>query len=240
MVVYAASHRFGEAVGRSRAAGYVSHVTARLVVMAAAVAAVLAVTGAVASACTAMATLEFDQAAPGPGDEVSGSGKGFQASHGQTQTQDVVLRFDARDGPELAQVTAGADGTIDFSFEVPDDAAPGHHVIVATQRDAEGTPVYGTPARQSLEVAGSASSASASAPVVPAAADGGRTSAGSDRGGHSAPPGLAFDAAGDTPAARPLPVDAGTVALWALALVLGVGAVASARQRRERLSTAGT
>lgn len=219
----------------ARTAGHLDHVAARLVLLAAAATAALMVTAAVASACTAMAVLDFDQAAPAPGDEVTGSGQGFQASHGQTQTQDVVLRFDTRDGQELAQATAGADGTIDFSFEVPDDAAGGHHVIVATQRDAQGTPVYGTPARQSLEVAGAGASASTHAPALPAAAE--RGESGSAAGGQTGP-GLALDGAEATSPAVPA-VDAGTVALAALALALAAGVAAGVRQRRGRPLTAG-
>lgn len=225
----------GTTVATSRAT---SGLGSRLVLFVAAAAATLLITGAVASACTAMAVLEFDQAAPGPGDEVTGSGRGFRASHGQTQTQEVVIRFDTRDGEELTTTEAGPDGGVSFSFTVPEDASAGHHVIVATQRDVQGTPVYGTPARQSLRVADSATASSSGAASPLAAANGSKGATdGTDVAAQAVPQQATADPAAGLWATVPA-VEGGTVALGALAVMVGLGTAAVVRQRQDRLLTA--
>ena len=64
-----------------------------------------------------------------------------------------MLHWNGVDGATLAQVQPDKAGNISATFTVP-DGQPGYYVIVATQRDAKGADVYGTPARASYQILG--------------------------------------------------------------------------------------
>lgn len=133
--------------------------------------------GAVAFACSNLATLSLSTSRARPGAVVALTGASFaypRATSGQAPT-DVVVHWQSETGPVLAHVTPDRFGNISATFVVP-DTQPGIYVITATQETArlpagaspDATPVLvpelGTPARASFEVLG------ASSPVVRAPA----------------------------------------------------------------------
>ncbi len=135
----------------------------RIWVLAAAAMGALLLSASIVAACTALATMDSPQSgqAVEPGQEVKGTGRGFS---GQSPNP-VEIRFEKRTGELLWSQRASLQGTIDFSFKVPNVPA-GQYVVLAIQNDASGNPVSGTPARMSLEVAGAPAS---SQPPPPAA-----------------------------------------------------------------------
>ena len=104
---------------------------------------------AAAFACTSLATLDAPAAAAPVGSNVAVSGASFSARAGTP----VIIHWGSASGPEVARTVPDASGRISTEFAVP-KAEPGFHVLVATQLDAEGKAVYGTPARASFAVAG--------------------------------------------------------------------------------------
>lgn len=129
------------------------------------VGALLAGIGATAFACAGLATLSLSAANGRPGTTITFTGASFavpRPSTGLSPTP-VVVRWQADDGPILAEVTPDRYGSISASFTVP-EATPGTYVILGIQRTPrmvagappEQGPVYfsepGTPARASFEV----------------------------------------------------------------------------------------
>ena len=111
-------------------------------------------------ACTSLATLDVAAAPAKTGSNVAVAGSAFAAG------TPVVLHWGSPSGPEVARAMPDSSGRISASVAVP-DAKPGYHVLVATQRDADGKAVYGTPARASLAVAAPDGTVPAT-PVAPA------------------------------------------------------------------------
>lgn len=103
---------------------------------------------ATAFACTALATLETATASTAPGTNVVTTGSSFAAK----SAGPVVIHWNGVAGPEVGRATPDANGNITASVAVPKTADPGQYVLVATQANAKGEPVYGTPARASLAV----------------------------------------------------------------------------------------
>ncbi|HUP71180.1 MAG TPA: hypothetical protein VM142_15410 [Acidimicrobiales bacterium] len=107
-----------------------------------------------AFACVALASLELTDTTVSPGQQVSFSGAYYNDTH------TVSLHWASADGPVLATLPPA--GLTDFghsfwreiagSLTVPSDAEPGHYVVVATQADAAGKPIWGVPARAAIEV----------------------------------------------------------------------------------------
>lgn len=106
---------------------------------------------ATAYACTASASIILDdKAAVLPGQEVHGSGEGFSASDA---AGDVAVHFNSLSGDVVWSGSPAGDGTISFSFTVPEGAEAGHYTITATQYlTATRQMVPGTPARDVLKV----------------------------------------------------------------------------------------
>ncbi len=133
---------------------------ARLLLIAATAMAPL-VAGSIAWACTGVAEIRTEEAAVVQGAEVRGSGEGFSAdAAGQAE-----VHLDGESGQLMWQGRPDTAGGISFNFVVG-DAQPGQHVLVAVQRDASGEPVYGTPARTTIEVSARSASASSSPPAA--------------------------------------------------------------------------
>lgn len=105
-------------------------------------------TAAAAYACTALATIETSAPAGVVGDNIAITGTAFAAGMG---TNPVVLHWDSPTGPELASAMPDARGSFSAAFKVP-EAKPGHHLIVAIQKNPKGQDQFGTPARGSFEV----------------------------------------------------------------------------------------
>ena len=100
-----------------------------------------------AYACTAVATLTLSPKAARPGATVEGIGR----SYSNSPTRPVQIHFNRLDGAVLETTLADARGNINFDFQAP-KVKPGRYVIVATQYDETGKPVYGTPARTVLRI----------------------------------------------------------------------------------------
>lgn len=117
---------------------------------------------ATAFACTALATLETATAATPSGTNVMATGTSFAA----TGAGPVVIHWNGVSGPEVGRAAPDAQGNISAAIAVPKSAGPGQYVLVATQAKANGSPVYGTPARASLAV----SAPDGTVPAAPAGA----------------------------------------------------------------------
>lgn len=130
---------------------------------------------AVAYACTSLATLNTSAPAGNPGGNVTVSGAGFASSQAAaaapgaapTAASPVVLHWDGVAGPELGRVAADRAGNISAPIAIPQNATAGNHVIVATQQNAKGQTVGGTPARAPFQVNGP--NGQAATPQQPAA-----------------------------------------------------------------------
>jgi hypothetical protein len=121
----------------------------------AAMAVPLGMAAVTAYACTSVATLSDSPGAGLPGSTVNVSGA-FFGTHDPsdaTTAGPVLLRLGSITGPVLATATpTGTSRTFTVAVTIPADATPGDTFITATQADANGTPVYGTPARQAFSV----------------------------------------------------------------------------------------
>lgn len=103
-----------------------------------AMAAILMGVGAVAYACTAIATLTVSTTSGLPGSMVDLTGKGFKL--GVPVTVNMYDATSAATGPVLAQAIPEAGGKFAVSVQVPASAA-GTQVISASQAAADGTPI---------------------------------------------------------------------------------------------------
>lgn len=110
-------------------------------------------------ACTSLATLNVSQPTGATGTDVNVTGSSFQTTDKGASA--VSLRWNAIDGPVLAQVAPDASGSITATITVPANLQPGDYIIVATQTDKTGQPAFGTPARLAFEVTGSGTAAPA-------------------------------------------------------------------------------
>jgi hypothetical protein len=167
------------------------------------------IAGAAAFACTNLATLNLSSSAGKAGDTVTVTGSSFNVNAKDVAASfPVVLKWNGVEGATLAQVQPDKAGNISATFTVP-DGQPGYYVIVATQRDAKGADVYGTPARASYQILGP----NGQSVVAPAASTAGAVGSESSSSG----------------------IIALTVGLGALGLALfGAGFVAFVRQARRR------
>ncbi len=111
--------------------------------------------GAGAFACTNISTLNISDSSGRPGDRVLVTGTSFGNSSPtgrRTATPlPVRVRWNAIQGPTLAELAPDAAGNISASITIP-DASPGRYVIFAVQQDSDGYHMYGTPARIAYEV----------------------------------------------------------------------------------------
>lgn len=105
-------------------------------------------------ACTNLATLNLSESNGAAGATVDVTGSSFASS--ESGGQEVAIHWDSVDGAELATAEPDATGSISTPVEIPADAEPGYHVLVATQMqegdEGELSEAYGTPARASFLV----------------------------------------------------------------------------------------
>lgn len=108
-----------------------------------------------ALACTNISTLNISDSSGRPGDRVLVTGTSFGNSSPtgrRTATPlPVRVRWNAVEGPTLAELAPDAAGNISASITIP-DASPGRYVIFAVQQDSDGYHMYGTPARIAYEI----------------------------------------------------------------------------------------
>jgi hypothetical protein len=113
------------------------------------------VAAATAYACTSVATLSESPGAALAGSSVMihGAFYGVHNPADATTAGPVEIRLGSLSGPVLATATpAGQDNSFDVQIPIPQGTAAGDTFFVATQYNADGTPVYGTPARQVFTV----------------------------------------------------------------------------------------
>ena len=118
--------------------------------------------GAAAWACVSGPVVNLSTISAKPGQEVGITGTGFQT------TNPAVIRWNALDGPVLANVAAPiTGGNLSSSFTVPAGTQPGSYVVIVTQTKPDGS-LSLSPIRAVMSVTGEAGTA----PVVgaPAAA----------------------------------------------------------------------
>ncbi|MDQ6607891.1 MAG: hypothetical protein M3Z06_15275 [Actinomycetota bacterium] len=110
---------------------------------------------ATAYACTSVATLSDSPGAVAAGSTVTVTGA-FYGAHDPadaTTAGPVEIRLGRVDGPVMATASpSGPDRSFSVQVTVPPSAGAGQTFLTATQENADGTPVYGTPARQTLMV----------------------------------------------------------------------------------------
>ena len=155
----------------------------KIVALFATVACAVVIAGAAAYACTNLATLNLSSATGKAGDTITVTGSSFRMPSGvETGLQ---LRWNAVDGPVLAETRPDRVGNISAQVQIP-NAAPDSYVIVAVLRDAKGADTSGTPARAQFQIVGGAGRA------VPAATGGQLPATGGAEGSgsSSAPVGL--------------------------------------------------
>lgn len=112
-------------------------------------------TAAGAFACTNISTLNISDSSGRPGERVLVTGTSFGNSsptgRRTTTPLPVRIRWNAVEGPTLAELAPDGAGNISASITIP-DAAPGRYVIFAVQQDTDGYHMYGTPARIAYEI----------------------------------------------------------------------------------------
>lgn len=117
------------------------------------------VAGAAAWACVAGPTLLATPQVVGAGETVAISGISYNAD------LPVVVRFDALDGAVLGTFPVDQDtDALAGSVQIPADATPGNHVLVATQTSEDGD-VAVIPTRALVSVAGPGGAPVLGAPV---------------------------------------------------------------------------
>jgi hypothetical protein len=119
------------------------------------VAAVGILSAAAAWACVAGPSAFTSTINAKAGEEITVTGVNFRS------TAPVLVRFDALDGPVLADLGAPRSGRVEGKVMVPPGTPPGSHVLVFTQTGADGKFTQ-TPVRAMLNVVGEG------APVLPA------------------------------------------------------------------------
>lgn len=128
------------------------------------------VAAALAYGCTAVATLTASQGAATAGTTLSVTGKYFGGHDESSDNTNGLaeIRLGSLTGPVLATASPTTTGDNGFTVNVtiPADTPAGDTFIAATQKRANGTPVYGTPARQAFKVLAS-SAPSGGGPTEP-------------------------------------------------------------------------
>ncbi|GAC1337695.1 MAG: hypothetical protein NVSMB29_02410 [Candidatus Dormibacteria bacterium] len=131
--------------------------TRRLAVALVSGAAALAITGITVFACAVLTTTHLSQVSGPAGSTVTLTGSNFGVAHGDV-TQNftpVQIRLDTPTGPLLATTTPATDGSLNVPVTIPGNAAPGYHVLLVSQQNAQGAPVPGSPGRVLFQVGSS-------------------------------------------------------------------------------------
>ncbi len=105
---------------------------------------------AAAWACVSGPVVNLSTISAKPGQEVGLTGTGFRNT-----TDQVLVRFNALDGPVLTTGTVPSSGNVDLKFTVPQATVPGNYVVIVTQTTADGK-ISLSPVRAALSVTGDA------------------------------------------------------------------------------------
>ena len=115
------------------------------------VAAVIALMGAVAWACTPLASLKATPANGVAGTKVTLTGSSFDSKGGP-----IKVWWDGAGRQALGNATVTGTGSFSFIFEVPAGATGGSHIVTATQNGADGKPIPTSPVNMMFRVDGAA------------------------------------------------------------------------------------
>ena len=86
--------------------------------------------GATAYACTNLAALNLSTPTGKVGDSLTVNGSSFQAAKSGAAPLPVVFRWNALEGPVMAQALPDAAGNVSATFSIP-EGQPGYYVVVA-------------------------------------------------------------------------------------------------------------
>jgi hypothetical protein len=123
----------------------------------------LVVAASTAWACVSGPVVNLSTVQAKPGEQVTVTGTGFR------QADPVHIRWNALDGPIVAQMARPENQLVNATFAVPPGTAPGNYVVIVTQAKPDGQ-LSQSPIRAVLTVVGP----SGQSPVVgadPSAAD---------------------------------------------------------------------
>lgn len=115
-------------------------------------------------ACGVLTVVALDQKVTTPGSTLTATGRNWSSS---ATASEVTLRLQSRSGTVLTRVTPTPDRKISKQFTLPASLSPGWYVVVATQFNASGSPIAGTPGRTTLRVQGAASAKDAQVAGAP-------------------------------------------------------------------------
>lgn len=118
----------------------------RLAVAGLAGAAALVVAGSAAWACVSGPVVNLSTVSAKPGDQVTVTGTGFR------QADPVQVRWNALDGPIVAELAKPENQTITATFAVPQGTVPGSYVVIVSQSRQGRTTL--SPIRAVLSVVG--------------------------------------------------------------------------------------
>lgn len=118
----------------------------RLAAGALAGAAMLVVAGSTAWACVSGPIVNLSTVQAKPGEQVTVTGTGFR------QADPVQVRWNALDGPMVAELAKPDNQTINATFAVPPGTVPGSYVVIVTQAKEGKTTL--SPVRAVLNVVG--------------------------------------------------------------------------------------
>lgn len=121
------------------------------------VVAVIALMGAVAWACTPLASLRATPANGVAGTKVTLTGSSFDSKGGP-----IKVWWDGAGRQALGTATVTGTGSFSFLFEVPAGATGGSHIVTATQNGADGKPIPTSPVNMMFRVDGAAAAAAPS------------------------------------------------------------------------------
>ena len=117
-----------------------------------AVAATILLWASAAFACTSLSTMNLSSPSGTVGSNLTVTGSSFKYVADGAPSP-VLFRWNALDGPVVAQANPDPSGTVTATFAVPEGPA-GDYVIIARQLDEKGKDQYGTPARAAFRVVG--------------------------------------------------------------------------------------
>jgi len=105
--------------------------------------------GGAAWACTPQAGLRGNVTSGAPGSTITLTGSTFDAAGSP-----VTLYWDGVRGTQIGTATVTAARTFSAQITVPENATAGTHIVSATQKDALGQPIAGSPVNMTFRVDG--------------------------------------------------------------------------------------